>query len=143
MTDMQYGWHGWAAETENENDDDREDVYYLTITEGGEEMAVIMHRLVGGKYPLDGEVANSKVRDAERIVAALNMRAQLREAVGEEARLELIAYEEWSADRRLLSEMEETGGPPASRWHDSDDGGVELANRLASIVARILEKEQA
>ena len=67
-----YGWHGWAAETENENDDDREGVYYLTITDDGEEMAVIVHRLVGGKFPLDGDVANGKVADAERIVAALN-----------------------------------------------------------------------
>lgn len=67
-----YGWIGWEAETDLDNPDDREGVYYLTITEDGEEFAVIMHRVVGGKYPLDGEVAVEKIERAERIVAAMN-----------------------------------------------------------------------
>jgi hypothetical protein len=70
---MSYNWHGWMAETDNDNADDREGVWYLTIVDpDGEEYAVIMHRLCGGKYPLDGELAQSKVARAETIVAALN-----------------------------------------------------------------------
>ena len=67
----EYDWHGWTAETDNDNDDDREGVYYLTITEGGEEIATIMHRVCGGKYPLDGVVAQQKCADADQIVNAL------------------------------------------------------------------------
>lgn len=67
-----YRWWGWAAETDLDNDDDREGVYYLTIGDDEDELAIIVHRTVGGKYPLDGDVANSKVVRAQRIVDALN-----------------------------------------------------------------------
>lgn len=72
-TDHGYGWFGWDAETDMGNPDDRQEVYHLTITDpDGEEYATITHRLCGGKYPLDGDVAQRKVRQAEHIVAALN-----------------------------------------------------------------------
>jgi hypothetical protein len=68
-----YVWVGWEAETDLGNDDDRDDVYHLTITDpDGEEYATITHRTCGGKYPLNGEVAMGKMHRAERIVSALN-----------------------------------------------------------------------
>ena len=67
-----YLWTGWEAEADNDNDDDRKDVYYLMITDAGEEMAIIVHRTCGGKYPLDGSVALAKMARADWIVAALN-----------------------------------------------------------------------
>lgn len=76
-TEARYRWHGWAEEIDNENDDDRKDVFYLTITDSGEEMAVIMHRVCRQpdglvKYPLTGALALGKIERADRIVAALN-----------------------------------------------------------------------
>jgi hypothetical protein len=71
--DSGYGFTGWEAEADLGNDDDREGVHYLTITDpDGEECAVIVHRVCDGRYPLDGPGAQSKVRRAEHIVAALN-----------------------------------------------------------------------
>jgi hypothetical protein len=68
-----YGWWGWQPETDNDNPDDREGVWYLTIVDpDGEEYAVIMHRTCNGKYPIDGELARRKVAQAKHIVAALN-----------------------------------------------------------------------
>lgn len=72
-----YNWWGWQTEVENENDDDRKDVWYLTITDGGEEMAVIIHRTCPQpdgthKYPIDGPLADEKYRQCQTIVAALN-----------------------------------------------------------------------
>lgn len=72
MTDT-YGWWGWAEETDLDNADDRPDVWFLTITEDGEEMAVIMHRTCDGKYPITGDVANAKIERAQKIVTALNL----------------------------------------------------------------------
>ena len=79
-----YGFSGWESETEGTEGDGREDVYFLTISlyetnsEGEaiselEEIATIIHRTVGGKYPLDGETANIKVQRAQQIVSALNL----------------------------------------------------------------------
>lgn len=66
-----YHWLGW--ESEDEYPPGRPDTYFLTICyPDGEEMAVIVHRTVGGKFPLDGEVAKRKEADAQRIVDALN-----------------------------------------------------------------------
>lgn len=62
-----YGWHGWEAETDLGNPDDREGVHYLTITEDGEELAVIIHR----GQPV-GPTARAKEVRARRIVDALN-----------------------------------------------------------------------
>lgn len=68
-----FTWTGWHAETDLDNDDDREDVYYLTINSpNGEEYAVIVHRTVGGKYPLDGTVATQKIARADFMCVALN-----------------------------------------------------------------------
>jgi hypothetical protein len=67
-----YTWTGWDAETELHNADDREGVYYLTILKDGEEHAIIIHRTVGGKYPLDGPVAVAKTARADQICDALN-----------------------------------------------------------------------
>lgn len=66
-----YHWLGWESEADYEPG--REDTYFLTICfPDGEEMAVIIHRTVGGEYPLDGPVAKRKEEDAQRIVDALN-----------------------------------------------------------------------
>lgn len=48
------------------------ETFYLTIREAGEELSVIAHRTCGGKYPIDGELANEKRANAQRIVDALN-----------------------------------------------------------------------
>lgn len=54
------------------------DKYILTIASGlgtvywPEEIAVIVHRTCGGKYPLDGDVANRKRNNAQVICDALN-----------------------------------------------------------------------
>lgn len=70
------GFLGWQAETDNDNPDDREGVYYLTVVadpgDFNEEIATIVHRVVDGKYPLDGEVARQKEHIAQVIVDALN-----------------------------------------------------------------------
>lgn len=64
---------GWEAETDLGNDDDRENVYFITIWgPDDEEVAVIIHRTYVNKYPLDGEIARSKEQNAQMIVDALN-----------------------------------------------------------------------
>ena len=63
-----YQIFGWEDE-----DEGREGVHYLTIADGdGEEIAVIIHRICDGKYPLDGELAMAKFANAQHIVKALN-----------------------------------------------------------------------
>lgn len=76
-----YTWWGWVPETDNDNEDDRENVYYLTIGDHGEEFATIVHRTVPDgdgveKFPLDGRIANKKIKRAKTIVAALNTQAR-------------------------------------------------------------------
>jgi len=47
--------------------------YILTIAnEHGEEIATIVHRLAGGRFPIDGDEAERKRRNAQVIVNALN-----------------------------------------------------------------------
>lgn len=65
-----FDWVGWEAETDLGNDDDREGVYFLTIRDDDEEIAVIIHRAPDGKYPSD-PIAEGKIRTADRIVRAL------------------------------------------------------------------------
>lgn len=60
-----YDFTDWEPET------DREGVYFLTIRENEEELAIIVHR-VTEEYPLDGDLAASKVLRAQDIVDALN-----------------------------------------------------------------------
>ncbi len=67
-----FTWWGWAEETDLDNDDDREDVWFLTIVDSGEEMATIVHRTCGGRYPLEGPLGKSKEANAQLIVDALN-----------------------------------------------------------------------
>jgi hypothetical protein len=67
-----YDWTGWEAETELGNDDDREGVFYLTIRDDEEEMAIIVHRTRDGRFPIDGPVAKIKEGQAQLIVDALN-----------------------------------------------------------------------
>lgn len=69
--ESRFDWVGWEAETDLGNDDDREGVYFLTIRDSGEEIAVIIHRTCGGEYPLSDPVAEEKIHAAERIVRAL------------------------------------------------------------------------
>ena len=65
-----YMWSGWD---EDDSTDEIPDKYIITIwTPGEEEMAVIVHRTCDGKYPLDGDVANEKLLNAQQIVDALN-----------------------------------------------------------------------
>ena len=66
-----YHWLGWEAEEDFEPG--RPDTYFLTICNpDGEEIAVIVHRTVDGQFPLDGELAKIKEREAQHIVDALN-----------------------------------------------------------------------
>lgn len=64
----------------DESSEEIPDKYILTICEGlpedFNEVAVIVHRTVGGKYPLDGEMAAVKRANATYIVEALNLMAQ-------------------------------------------------------------------
>jgi hypothetical protein len=61
-----YGWIGW--EDGEELDPPEADKQWLTITEDGEEMAVIVHRHTGRD---DGTQMAQKIRRAQRIVEAL------------------------------------------------------------------------
>lgn len=74
----QYDWVGWEDEPGMTGDGSGDpEKHFLTIRDpGGEELALIVHRTVGGKYPLDGEVANEKITDADMIVAALNKQGE-------------------------------------------------------------------
>ena len=64
---------GWAEETELGNDDDRRDVWFLTIADReGEELATVIHRTCAGRYPIDGDAANQKVNLANWIVDCMN-----------------------------------------------------------------------
>lgn len=76
----QYDWVGWEAEPEMTGDGSGDpEKHFLTIRDpGGEEYAVIVHRTVGGKCPLDGPLAEQKCVNAQNIVDALN--AQERKA---------------------------------------------------------------
>lgn len=67
-------WNDFEREPEMTGDGSGDwDTWYLTIRdERGEEVAVICHRTVGGKFPIDGEVADRKRRNAQVIVDALN-----------------------------------------------------------------------
>lgn len=70
----QFGWHGWLSEEEEDVDDARPGVYWITITDtDGEEYTTIIHRTYGDKFPLDGPVAMEKQARAQKIVDALNM----------------------------------------------------------------------
>jgi len=73
MTDTQewvpqYAW--WDFE---QGDNTPEDYFYITIINpDGDEIATIVHRTVGGMFPLDGDVANEKRKNAQKIVDLLN-----------------------------------------------------------------------
>ena len=63
--------YGFIDFTEDESTDAIPNKHILTITEDGEEYAVIVHRATDS-HPIDGALAQSKTRNAEKIVAALN-----------------------------------------------------------------------
>lgn len=63
----EYSWFDWEESV------DVAEMYYLTIVDSeGEEYALIAHRTCNGKFPLDGELAESKRERAQFIVDALN-----------------------------------------------------------------------
>lgn len=105
-----YGYEDWQSEVEETDGDGREGVYFLTIglyetDEGGgeymaEEVASIIHRTVGGKYPLDGPEAEKRVENARKIVRALNFLAQ-----GEELLAMLEDAEAQVGDWRVAQEQ--------------------------------------
>lgn len=72
--DRRYRWLDFEPEPDITGDGSGDpDTHYLTILDpDGEEYAVICHRTVGGKYPLDGPLADVKRRNAQNIVDALN-----------------------------------------------------------------------
>lgn len=74
MSGGEFLWFDFEAEPDMTGDGSGDpDTYYLTIAwPDGEELAVICHRTVGGKWPIDGELADSKRRNAQMIVDALN-----------------------------------------------------------------------
>lgn len=68
---MKYHFTDW------EQDDCDPDRYYLTIRDPDEEeMCIIVHCEVGGRFPLDGPVADGKTYTAEMICEALNYREE-------------------------------------------------------------------
>lgn len=68
-----FGWTDWQSEEEELGSDGRAGVYWLEIFgPDEEEYAVIIHRTVGGQFPLDGTVAKEKEARAQKIVDALN-----------------------------------------------------------------------
>lgn len=65
-----YGWHGWdSGEDVTPPEPDKE---WLTITDDGEEMAVIVHRDVSDDPVQNEQHRLDKERRAQRIVDALN-----------------------------------------------------------------------
>lgn len=65
-----FGWYDFEAD---DSSDKIEDKFILTIHDpDGEEFATIVHRTAGGRFPLDGDLANQKRLNATRIVNALN-----------------------------------------------------------------------
>jgi hypothetical protein len=72
----------WTAETELDNFDDREGVYFFTIGEFeddgsmGREWAVVIHRVCDGRFPLDGAEAEKKVEQAQFMVDSMNQALQ-------------------------------------------------------------------
>jgi hypothetical protein len=63
----------WFDFEEDDSTDAIPDKYILSIEdENGEEVAVIVHRTCGGEYPLDGDVAERKRKNAQMIVDELN-----------------------------------------------------------------------
>lgn len=74
---QEVGWFDFESEPEMAGDGSGDpDKHYLTIVlnpgEDNEEIAVVVHRTCGGKYPIDGPLANRKRRVAKVIVDALN-----------------------------------------------------------------------
>ena len=72
-------WFDFESEPDMTGDGSGDpETHYLTIaflaedTSMDDEIAVICHRTVGDKYPIDGELANEKRRYAQVIVEALN-----------------------------------------------------------------------
>ena len=63
-----YGFYDF----EEDEFDNIEDKYILTIMKDDEEFATIVHRTVGGKYPLDGPDAERKRTNAKNLVDLLN-----------------------------------------------------------------------
>jgi len=69
-----YDWIDFEPEPDVTGDGSGDpEKYILTIREHGEELAVIVHRVCGGRFPLDGEVAERKRRSAQRIVQAMGL----------------------------------------------------------------------
>jgi len=67
----------WFDFEEDRSTDDIADRYILTIEDAAHnEIAVIVHRTVGGAFPLDGDIANRKRANAQMIVNALNAQAE-------------------------------------------------------------------
>ena len=94
--------YGWIDFAHMEQDDDPERFYieiYSTDDAGyyEDEVAVICHRLVGGKYPLDGDVAAQKRANAQMIVDALNTVARRTEV--SKKTFDMIAAEQGWDDR--------------------------------------------
>ena len=75
-----YSWNGWEAEPETTGDGSGDpEKFFITIRDPeGEEYALIVHRVCGGKHPLSGSIAVEKERRAQNIVDALNAQAEAR-----------------------------------------------------------------
>lgn len=74
MTEERFQFTDWEPEHAMTGDGKGDqDKYILTIqTADGDEWASIIHRTDGGRFPLDGPVAEEKMGRAQLIVAALN-----------------------------------------------------------------------
>lgn len=69
--------YDWTDFEEDESSDAIPDKWILTIREGGEELAVIVHRH-SERYPIDGVLADEKRERAQFIVDALNEKYERR-----------------------------------------------------------------
>ena len=76
--DGEYGWLDFEAEPAlTGNGEGDPETFFIIIGDWdrgafSDEVCVIVHRTCGGKYPIDGALANQKRRIAQQLVAMLN-----------------------------------------------------------------------
>lgn len=125
-----YGWIDFDADESTDNVDDKYVAVIGPLDTNGcvtDELAIIVHRTCGGRFPLDGDVANNKRATAQQIVDALNAAtAPHRPAVATPATDETMRgaveqYTDACVNVRL------SGGMTLSNvkiWWDTLEGGV-------------------
>jgi len=71
---MTYRWVDFEPEPDITGDGSGDpEKFFITILDpDGEEYACIVHRIVGGRFPINGDLADEKRGRAQKIVDALN-----------------------------------------------------------------------